>query len=87
MARRSEAEKFFDDLENAFVVVPAWVGPVVAAGAFVLFRFLVPALCDVENNPKNIAYVAFSKPASLIIPLLILFVWVLALIRKASRRR
>ncbi len=73
-------------LVDLCVIAPVWVGPVTALLAFLLFRFLFPAILGtVGTEPGNI----FGSLSQTFSPLAILFVlsaWVYALFQKHKRR-
>ena len=93
MARRKKetgAEAFFDIL----VRVPWWVGPTVAAFAYVILRFIVPAILTSSSKPDDPMAKTFG---AMLVPtlhmlaplaaLLVLFIWGLAELKKLLNRR
>ncbi len=82
--RQSLVDEVFDLLK----LTPTWFGPILAAGAFASFRFLIPLLLRPGGGPIDAGILLRQ-----LMPLLawfaagaILFVWLMAEFRKLSER-
>jgi restriction system protein len=88
--RRSKSDQFFDDLQDVLRIVPWWVGPPLILFAWLLFRFILPAILTgvspAENNsvavPVTQMFSTMSVMLSPYIAGVIGLVWVVALFKK-----
>lgn len=88
MTRRRKDEGFFDDLYEMLLVVPAWVGPPLAAVFYLVLRFLIPAIFGGSEKPDIGTVVAgVAKGLALPVAGLVVFLWLLAELQKWRRRR
>ena len=96
MARKKTT--VFDDLEEFFFAVPWWLGPLVAGAVFAALRYGLPLfLANVLSQKAHPVVEAANKTfvqmigglsvtLAPVIAGLVLFVWVLSLLRKLARR-
>lgn len=88
-----------DDLQHLFLMVPWWVGPIVAVAVYTSFKFGIPLYLDRQmqhaDNPNtemmhktlsDILGPVAEKVAPLIAGVIIL-VWIVSLMQKYHRRR
>jgi len=96
MAKRKTST--LDDLQDFFVAVPWWVGPIVAAIVFAFLRFLIPVVLQsavpANTNPTAVAvnktFVQILGPLPVKLApwaaVVVLFVWLVSLVQKLNRR-
>lgn len=85
MSRRDEPS-WFDVLLGLFKTAPSWVGPVVAALAFVLLRRVLPA-CFPAKNPITDVLRSVMPLFSIAMTLTIVVAWIAAELWKWQNRR
>jgi len=77
-----------EDLPNALfktlVLVPSWVGPVMAAVSYLLVRYLAPHLL---SGGATDPLAALARGIAPVVPVLVLMVWVAAEYKKWNDRR
>ena len=87
MARRREDERFFDDLHDVLLGVPAWVGPLLALLVFLVLGFFIPALCGESERPDIYSVIAgTARGLAWLGAIIVLFIWLLAEFQKWRRR-
>jgi restriction system protein len=85
--RKSDADAAADGLIAFMEVVPVWVGPILALVAYLLLRFLVPVLIGGASEPFQRVYGGLSQQLAPLGAGVVLFLWILAEIKKRGRRR
>lgn len=85
MSRRrpSPVETMADDLLKILIHVPVWVGPIVAAVAYLVFRYLVPAM--MPSDPIGGMFRAFVRGAAIVAPMFMGMVWLASLVVRWKR--
>jgi hypothetical protein len=86
--RFSVVHKLFELL----IRVPAWVGPLLAVGLFLVLFFLAPLFFRSDGSNALAsgmapAFVVFSKGAALVVGGAILLIWIVAELMKRARPR
>jgi restriction system protein len=84
-----QQQTFFDELHDLLKITPAWVGPVLAAGAFIVFRFLIPfALAPSDGSPNLFRGILQVMPLlGWIAAICVMAVWLMAEFDKRSSSR
>lgn len=72
---------------DVFLVVPAWVGPIVAFLAFLLLRFLIPLFLPIDDGSPLTVFGELSRKLAPLSGLAVLVFWIVAEIQKFGRRR
>lgn len=89
MTRRRQEQKSFDELYELLLVVPSWVGPLLALLGFLVLRFVMPSLLDQggEHPGAGTAFGGMARGFAAPAAIVVLFLWVAAEAQKRRRRR
>ena len=84
---RSSGDTLADALEGLLMLTPWWVGPLVAVGAYLLLRFVGPLLLSGASQPLQDIFGGLARTMAPFGAALVVLIWVIAEIKKCSRRR
>jgi len=90
MARRrsrSSADEAADALGDLLMLTPWWAGPLLALGFYVVVRFVAPLLFSAASEPAQAVLGGLCPILAPLVAVLVLVIWVVAEIKKSSRRR
>ena len=86
MPRRKRNEGLLDQIFNILLVVPTWVGPLLALAFYVGFRFLVPAIFGGDEPGIGTVFAEANPAIAPWIGGLVVALWILAEFQKPRRR-
>jgi len=90
MARRryrNNADRAADDFLVILQHTPVWVGPVIALAGYLLLRFVIPPIIRTAREPYGEIFGDLPEVIAPLVAFFVLFVWVVAEIKKFGRRR
>ncbi len=90
MGRRrsqSAADRAADELGDLLTLTPWWVGPVIALGAVLSLRFILPPLIALAGEPIGTIFSSVCRQVAPLGGVAVLVIWGIAEVKKFSRRR
>jgi restriction system protein len=85
--RQSDADRALAELSGLLVMVPAWVGPLLAVGAFAFTYWVIPAILSLGGEGVANVFPPVARKLAPWVAVVVLVVWIVAEFKKRSRRR
>jgi len=86
--RKSEADRFLDDVFDFLCVMPWWIGPPVILVTWVMFAFVIPMILSITGGGDDVSSTVHTTIAPVcvmlapFIALVVAMIWLFTLIRK-----